>query len=462
MEREVTLAEMLEARERRAEMQGAFLREFRCPLVSFTLNIAGPVKDTPLIRRAFRVGCQRLEYALARSSLPVRCRREGQAVTGCEALYAVEGDALAVKKLCVDIEDDVPLGRLFDLDVIGLDGQKLDRQVVQGGARNCLVCGKPGRDCASRRLHSVEELRQVTQQILTDHFALDDRRQISALATKALLDEACTTPKPGLVDRNNSGSHKDMDLFTFMASAAALTPYWDKCVELGQATAQQPPAQTFSQLRRAGLAAEREMFAATGGVNTHKGAIFSLGIVCGAIGRLWKPEDPPRAPAAILAECGNMTAATLRAELESIVAAGAEQIQTAGQRIYLRYALPGIRGEVAKGFPSVQRVSLPVFQRALASGRDRNEAGAVALVHLIARGIDTNMVSRGGLALANAAAEEAAQLLQTSPMPSLSQIARLDEHFIAQNLSPGGCADLLAVTYFLHDWQREGDAGHNF
>ena len=190
-----------------------------------------------------------------------------------------------MKALCVSIEDSTGLGRLFDMDVLAPDGRKLDREEVGGGSRNCIVCGAEGRGCASRRVHSVETLQKATLRIMEEHFAAADRETVAALATRALLEEVCITPKPGLVDRANNGSHRDMDLFTFLASAAALAPYWSRCMQIGQDTAKGTPSDTFQSLKQAGQGAERTMFAATGGVNTHKGAIFTLGTICGEIGR---------------------------------------------------------------------------------------------------------------------------------------------------------------------------------
>ena len=298
MEREVALMEVLEAREARVRQQNIFLEQHGAPVVSFTLNIAGPVKDSPLIRRAFYWGQDQLEAGLRASSLPVLSRNLMLLPTGCTALYAVGGTATEIKTLCTSIEDSSPLGRLFDMDVLDAGGRKLDRAEVSGGPRNCIVCGAPGKGCSSRRVHTVEELQGATRRIMEEHFAAADREQISALVAQALLDEVCTTPKPGLVDRANNGSHRDMDIFTFTASAAALTPYWGRCFQTGRETAALPPAETFSLLKRAGQGAERAMFAATGGVNTHKGAIFTLGLICGAVGRLWRAEAPCREPGA--------------------------------------------------------------------------------------------------------------------------------------------------------------------
>ena len=451
MEREVTLQEVLEARERRVARQHELLEQYGGPLISFTMNIAGPVKDSPLIRRAFNAGCRQLKAALEDGLLPVRCWEEERSATGCQLYCAVEGDPLAVKRICAGIEDDTTLGRLFDMDVLNGDGTKLDRGQVGGGDRNCIVCGAPGRGCASRRLHTVTELQSATRRILTEYFEEADADAAAALATRALTDEVNTTPKPGLVDRANSGSHRDMDLATFRASIAALAPYWKRCVQIGQETADQPQAETFALLRGAGLEAEDAMLAATGGVNTHKGAIFTLGTVCGAVGCLWRPEEPCRDVKRILEECAAMTKTAVEADWAAVETIPGEKL-TVGQRLYRDHGLRGIRGEVADGLPGVAELALPAFEAALAAGRSRNDAGAIALLPLIARGTDTNMIARGGLDGARQAAKEARALLEREPMPSMAEIARLDNDFIARNLSPGGCADLLAVTYFLHDW----------
>ena len=149
MEREVTLSEVLAAREDRVARQAELLAAYGAPLISFTMNIAGPVKDTALIRRAFFAGCAMLETALERAELPVRCRREKLAATGCEAYYAVDGEELAVKRVCTEVEDGAPLGRLFDMDVLDIGGEKLDRAAVGGGDRNCIVCGAVTRKLTS-------------------------------------------------------------------------------------------------------------------------------------------------------------------------------------------------------------------------------------------------------------------------------------------------------------------------
>ena len=151
-----------------------------------------------------------------------------------------------------------------------------------------------------------------------------------------------------------------------------------------------------------------------------------------------------------------MTAAAVEADWARLAETPAHKL-TVGQRLYREMGLPGIRGEVAGGLPGVAGTALPAFRSALDTGRSRNDAGAIALLYLIARGTDTNMIARGGPETARAAEEEVRELLKRDPMPPMEEIARLDRDFIRKNLSPGGCADLLAVTYFLHDWCGKQD-----
>ena len=434
---QVTLQQVLQAREDRVLLQKQLLQNHRCPLVCFTMNIAGPVKTSPLIERGFRAGLQALHQALPPEA--IRVKQIQYSVAGPQAFFSVDLNANRLKQLCTGIEEATPLGRLFDMDVIDVDGRKLERQ----GQRRCIVCGKPGRGCAAGRLHPVAELQSVTQQLLRDHFALSDREMIADLAVQSLMDEVDTTPKPGLVDRHNCGSHKDMTRDTFTASAQALRPYFAQCVEIGQNTANLPPHITFQHLRQAGLAAEQAMYQATNGVNTHKGAVFTMGILCGSLGRLWSAETLIPKTAELLKTCAAIGQA---AETDFAAMRGT----TAGERLYLQKGIRGIRGEAAAGLPSVSAVALPALTQGLEKGLSYNDAAACALLYLIAHVEDTNLYHRGGEQGASYAKEAVRALLRKNPWPSREQIEELDTAFIARRLSPGGCADLLAAACFVY------------
>ena len=221
------ITEILQAREARAAKQQALIQAFGCPVVSFTMTIAGPVKTSPRIRRAFDAGLAELDKAL--SGYPVRSREVVHGITGDEAILCVDGEAAQIKAICTAIEEATPMGRLFDMDVLDVRGNKLER----GQERCCLVCGMPGRSCAASRRHSVETLQAVTKKLIDAHLDDADACQIAEGAVDALLEEVTTTPKPGLVDLRNHGSHRDMNPQLFAASAKALYPYFYRCAMIG-------------------------------------------------------------------------------------------------------------------------------------------------------------------------------------------------------------------------------------
>lgn len=431
---EPTLLEILDARERRAVRQRKLTAATHCPLVSFTMNIAGPVKYSPAIDRGFAVGLSRLEGML--TGLTVLSRNVIRENTGCEALFAVDADPLFLKALAVHLEDQDGFGRLLDIDILDAKGNKLDRQLLGLSPRKCLLCEKDARLCSRSRTHSVAQLQEKTAELLD---SVSDVPPLSMLAVKALLWEVFTTPKPGLVDRNNSGSHKDMALLTFVSSVYALAPYFGEAVRIGRQTQHLSPQETFAALRQPGIRAEQEMLRATGGVNTHKGAIFTLGILCGALGRL----NAPFGAEEILALCGEMTAGITR-EFDSTTQ------ETAGTRLYRNYGITGIRGQAEKGFPAVLQVGLPRLEQGLSQGLSLNDAGCAALLWLMTAIEDTNLITRGGYDRWKTLLSETQAVLETTPFPDKTCLEQLDAAFIRENLSPGGSADLLAMTYFLH------------
>ena len=432
---EITLTQLLDAREDRVRKQRKMQEENKCPLICFTMNIAGPAKTSDAIKRAFNYGIASLDKKLEEFEIP--SKKIEYPLSGPTAFYSVLGDAETIKKLCVEIEESCPLGRLFDMDVIDTSLQKIERHVQ----RRCIICGKEGRSCAAGRVHSVQELQNKTAKIIAEHFAVIDADIISRLGKKALIQEVMTTPKPGLVDSDNSGSHTDMNLETFLKSADAIHPYFKKCFDIGVDTTELDPAKTFELLREEGLQAEKDMYLATNGINTHKGIIYSLGIIMGAIGRLWSTELNGISIENILKECARLVEVSTKNDLEKI------DESTAGGRLYLTRGKAGIRGEVALGFPSIHNIGLPAYKNAINGGYNKNDAGVITLLHLIANIYDSNLYNRGG----NEGvlwAQDYAKKLCGVPFTT-DGIKKMDDDFIKKNLSPGGSADLLAITYFL-------------
>ncbi len=280
-----------------------------------------------------------------------------------------------------------------------------------------------------------------------------DASRIAELAVRALLYEVAVTPKPGLVDRDNSGSHRDMDFYSFLNSASALWPYFYECGNLGLSYAGKDPAslpELFSKLRLHGKFAENQMLRATGGVNTHKGAIFSIGILCAAAGASL-PEER-RNPDRILQLCAAMTRGLTASDYRGLTP---ENAKTAGQRFYLQYGITGVRGEMEAGLPTVARYGLPLLEKLLSEGKSKDEAGAAVLLAIMAHMTDTNLLARSDRDTQQKAAATAAAILEAEGCPSGQTLNAMNEAFTEKNLSPGGSADMLAACWFLHFLKEE-------
>ena len=395
---------MLLARDRRASRQAALLSRYGRPVISFTMNIAGPVKDSPLIRYAFRSGLRQLE-ALPCAQL---CREVIFEPTGPEALLVYETqDARLLKAFCIRLESEGEAGRLFDLDVLDANGEKLSRET----GRTCLVCGGPVSVCSRSRAHGLEAITARTRTIL-EAFAAET---LAEMAENALLAEVHFTPKPGLVDEANNGAHRDMDVPLFERSAHALRPCFEEFVRLGIQGAS-PAA-----LQQAGVRAEQAMFAATGGVNTHKGAIYSGALLLHAAGRLLSGEEEGN-----LCELAAQTAAAIPAPTGTHGAA-------------VRAQCGGICTEAVSGYPTAQAVL-----------RQLRQSGPLdALLLSMSRLDDSTLWHRGGAEGAQLVRSRAADILAAPASEREARTRRLDAELIERNLSPGGSADLLAMAFFL-------------
>ena len=158
----VELPAMLARREQRAAEQAAFLTQYQTPLLSFCLNIPGPVKTTPELRQVFDQAMQETRQKLQQEHIPILAQNECHAATGDECLLALDGEAAKIKKLMTRIEETHILGRLFDIDVLDAKGQKLSRDMP----RRCLLCDKQAQVCARSRRHSVPELTHRIEEMI--------------------------------------------------------------------------------------------------------------------------------------------------------------------------------------------------------------------------------------------------------------------------------------------------------
>lgn len=266
---------------------------------------------------------------------------------------------------------------------------------------------------------------------------LADGDAIAALATRSLLLELETWPKPGLVSYVDCGSHDDMDAGMFRASAQAIQPYFAALAKAGAEGC------GMGRLRIIGLDAEAAMLAATSGVNTHRGAIFGLGLLCAALG----------ARAAGLADPTISLGVIVASRWGHDIINGPVLLHSHGEGVRRRYGSGGARMEAAFGFPSLYKIGLPALRRGALAAFNDNEAQRVeACFALIAVVEDTNLLHRGGRTGLRFARHAARKFIRCGGVGRSDWRARaqtVHESFVARRLSPGGSADILAMSLFV-------------
>lgn len=266
----------------------------------------------------------------------------------------------------------------------------------------------------------------------------------SAFLAGALL-EVASHPKPGLVTARSNGSHSDMDLKTFMVSSAAIAPCFYQCAEAG-VRHQGSSRDLLRPVREIGCRYEGQLLAATDGINTQRGFLFSAGVLSAAAGRLARDRVPFEADA-LFSMAAAMTDGLCARELK---VSHDGEAATAGEWLYQRYGVLGIRGEVEAGFPTVVEAGLPALRSARSKGASLEEALVHTLISLMAVCEDTTLLWRGGfeaLDFVRGKAREVIRLGGALTPSGMAAIHELDAECITRNLSPGGSADLLAVTY---------------
>lgn len=305
----------------------------------------------------------------------------------------------------------------------------------------------------------------------------------------ALLGEVYATPKPGLVDRRDTGAHRDMNYETFLASTEAITPYMVRMFAEGMdaTAAGHTPEEVFQAIRGIGLEAEQAMYAATDGVNTHKGMIFTMGIVLAATGILYA-RDGYGTVDAILDRTRQMTARSMAEDFRKMLE---HPPKTHGERLFQTYGERGIRGQAMEGFPILRDTAVPWLRRFQNICTDAELQRAISARATLRRGLlqdtgsmhaehfenamhvstliaimsvlnDTNVFIRSSYEDMCWLQAESSTILGMGAMfteEGVRAIEALNTACIEKNISPGGAADILAVAILLLKLTEDAEAG---
>lgn len=284
----------------------------------------------------------------------------------------------------------------------------------------------------------------------------DKLAYFSQLAIKALLYEVTLTPKPGLVDGANNGSHTDMTLTTFVDSTLALAPHFQRYLELGYSHHQKEPQELFELLRQEGILAEKSMFKATKGINTHKGVNFSFALLLGSTGAyLAQHPELLDSPSSFSAENSQAICQAIIPMTSHLIEMDLGDLQsktelTYGEKLYLNYGIKGPRGEASQGYPSIWEKSLPYLRQLAKTEMSSQEQELRLLLFLMTFVEDANIIHRGSIDDMYQVQAESQSILKNSDTYE-QLVCSLDDyncHMVKRHLSPGGSADLLALTLY--------------
>ncbi|MGP4119941.1 triphosphoribosyl-dephospho-CoA synthase MdcB [Psychrobacter aquimaris] len=269
-------------------------------------------------------------------------------------------------------------------------------------------------------------------------------QHIDALACEALYDELSLENKPGLVCPSSNGSHTDMNHQTFIDSITSLQGYFATLSQFGY------DHSPFDDIKNQGIYQEAKMRQATHNINTHKGAIFNLGFVCAAIGRCIQTG--------IALTAHNICAQLVERWQVDLNTRLTRDPNSHGQKIFKQYGITGAIEMVANGFEIIQAQVLPCLYETMYRTQDFEKSSMQTLMLLISVLSDTNIVWRGGIEDLKMAQHLATQFLQAGGVYQRDwrqQVNHINQYFVQHNLSPGGSADLLAVTIFLYKVENE-------
>jgi triphosphoribosyl-dephospho-CoA synthase CitG len=277
--------------------------------------------------------------------------------------------------------------------------------------------------------------------------------RIGEAAVLGMLYEVSASPSPGLVSPYSSGTHRDMDFFTFLKSTSAISHSMYLCAQAGIDYSEE---ELLKVIRSIGITAERNMFKATEGVNTQKGLLFLAGVVCAAAGGcIRNGEKLERIN--ISKKCSVICGGIVERELRGLKY---NEKLSNGEKLYLKHGITGVRGEIEMGLPVVLEKGLPSYEEALDANLPAGEALCHSLINIMTDVEDTTVINRCGMegfVLMKRFAEIAVEIGGMMTIEGKEFIHDMDGIFNEKNISPGGAADLLAITVMIHELEKKGN-----
>lgn len=490
-----TIEKFLEARELRVERQNELMDRYSLPLLVVRANYPGAMKNEyPAPEIVEKITEDLLETIGERAVFKeIESTLEGRVFTGVFNMNSTE-----LKRKMIYLEEKHPLGRFVDIDVYGDGLHSISRIDLGYPRRKCYICDETAVICTRSQKHTLEDLKHhilkgYEKYLLLEHEREQAAQKLGEVALKSCILELSCHPSFGLVSPITQGSHKDMDYFTFLESSFAIKKGLTEMAFKGYSY--MDIHDIFKVSRKIGIRCEREMFQATGDINTHKGMIFLLGIGIQSVAKILYLKDKTSKeindiPERIIKSDRVRDEIRLKRaddednsenrlenssygdnqfykEIQKNIVEICQELTrdfdlipekvengeklTNGEKLYLKHGFLGIRGEVREGLKVVFEESLPYFETLLEAGEKLNTAMVKTLLKLMSRVEDSTIVNRKGIEVLKEVQLDAQNLLKNF---SLEKCEELEKNYIEKNISPGGSADLLAITLFFYNSRK--------
>ncbi len=353
----------------------------------------------------------------------------------------VDNNEIDIKKQLIDIES-CDLGRFIDLDLFTGLSSSISRKDLNVIKRPCIVCGGDYNICSRERRHTLDEVLIKTKTLIRKGFV----EKIVFDTCESLKEEVVAHPKFGLVTKKHNGKHKDMDYNTFLLSIDAIKPFLYKYAFEGFSI----DDSTYKKLKNIGIEAEKAMFEATNGINTHKGIIFLLGFILPTIVfSIYNNQDFDK-----IQENVKFLSKDILKDFEKL---DVKEKLTFGESIYINHGITGIRGEVHNGFKTAFDICNTYFQNYLEDSEINKSVINILLLCMLNLD-DTVVLHNKDLKTLEYVKNTAREIIKVGSYNTNIGMKLIDEYtkvFIERNISPGGSADMVTVILLLMKIRRK-------
>lgn len=438
--------QFLQDREDRVEYQNNLISQYKLPLLSVRTNYPGENKKEPVANEISDIMANEISLLFETS---IVFHKIIDNLEGKIHLFIINDTPKNVKLQTMELEEKHILGRCVDIDVYDENGNGMSRQQFGKGKRKCMLCDELAFVCGRTMKHSHSEIKDfITSKYIEFQKHIIKREKIASLladtALEGMIYEVSSYPSFGLVSPLTKGAHKDMDFFTFLDSSFAIKHGLKRMAETIYSSL--PLDIAFKKLRAIGKEAEVDMFDATNNVNTHKGMIFLLGIAISSTARALYEKKEFSDIKGIITE---MTKDILK-DFDNI---NPSKPLTHGEKLFVEHGFTGIRGEIGNGLDIVFNGSLQVFTETIEKTKNFNLAALQTLIFLMGKVMDSTIVYRHDFEMLEKVKKEMQDIFDKGGiyMENSSEIFHnLEKKYIENRISPGGSADLLAITIFYY------------